>query len=295
MPKAKTVILVRLGSNPSEDKQLFFKSSINASRYVKRDKSFMNKAISDKRYIFKSKDSIYWILDYGEKHFNIPKDLDRANLSKVVKTVERDTKSRNQSNKPAPDKVKPARPKVDPKNVRLNLLLDLEQEYGSIAQVPDSDSRLQKLRLLYQMTASEAADFAGRHKVTPKTEKLFLNKKIRKLIEFGYSTAETASLLRVSNQTVLNSMAKQGLKPKKAYYYKIRGVNKDNPRYYKPLYASTIHEIAKFFETSQSKLYPKLEKLGYKIEMIFKLWGDLAVGDDFLDGNEKHTKGANAD
>lgn len=295
MPKAKTVILVRLGSNPSEDKQLFFKSSINASRYVQRDKSFMNKAISDKRYIFKSKDSIYWILDYGEKHFNIPKDLDRANLSKVVNTVERDTKSRNQSNKPAADKVKPARPKIDPKNVRLNLLIDLEQEYGSIVQVPDSDSRLKKLRLLYQMTASEAADFAGRHKVTPKTEKLFLNKKIRKLIEFGYSTAETASLLRVSNQTVLNSMANQGLKPKKAYYYRIRGTNKDNPRYYKPLYASTIYELAKFFKTSRTKLYQKLHELGYKVEMTFKLWGELAVGDDFLDGNKKHTKGANAD
>nr|DAQ86144.1 MAG TPA: hypothetical protein [Caudoviricetes sp.] len=149
MPKAKTVILVRLGSNPSEDRQLFFKSSINASRYVQRDKSFMNKAISDKRYIFKSNDSIFWILDYGEKHFNIPQDLDRANLSQVVKTVERDTKSRNKSNKPVNDKVKPLRPKVDPKNVRLNLLLDLEQEYGSIANVPDTNTRLQKLRLLY--------------------------------------------------------------------------------------------------------------------------------------------------
>lgn len=295
MPNPKKVILVRLGSNPSEDKQILFRATITASRYVQRDKSFLSRSISSKKYLFKSRDKFYWILEYGEKHFDIPKDLDRDNLSKIVNTIERDTKSRNQSNKPAPDKVKPLRPKVAPKNVRLNLLLDLEQEYGSIVQVPETNRRLQKLRLLYQMTASEAADFTGRRKVTSSAEKSILNQKIRKLIDFGYSTAETARLLRVSNQTVLNSMAKQGLKSRKAYYYRIKSINKDNTRYYKPLYASTIFEIAKFFQTNRTKLYPKLKKLGYKIEMTFKLWGDLAVGDDFLDGSKKHTKGANAD
>lgn len=295
MPKAKTVILVRLGSNPSEDKQILFRATITASRYVQRDKSFLSRSISSKKYLFKSRDKFYWILDYGEKHFDIPKDLDRDNLSRIVNTIERDNISRNNSNKPTSNMVHALRPKVDPKNVRLNLLIDLEQEYGTIAKVPDTDNRLQKLRLLYQMTASEAADFTGRHKVTSSAEKSILNQKIRKLIDFGYSTAETARLLRVSNQTVLNSMAKQGLKSRKAYYYRIKSINKDNTRYYKPLYASTIFEIAKFFETSQAKLYPKLDKLGYKIEMIFKLWGDLAVGDDFLDDNKKHTKGANVD
>ena len=148
---------------------------------------------------------------------------------------------------------------------------ELEEQYGSIALVPDYEPRLERIHSLMN----------HEHAIKPMNfsisdEKI---KQIEYLIKFGYTTPEIASRSLVNSCTVLKVMHASSIKPRRVFTYV--AIANDMPS----IYFTSFTALAMGFRLGSSdktNVSKKLKNKGYSITKNECYWGEMPDGSVYL-------------
>lgn len=148
---------------------------------------------------------------------------------------------------------------------------ELEEQYGSIALVPDYEPRLERIHsLMNHEHAIKPMNFSISDKKI---------KQIEYLIKFGYPTPEIASHSLVNSCTVLKVMHASSIKPRKVFTYV--AIANDMPN----IYFTSFTALAMGFRLGSSdktNVSKKLKNKGYSITKNECYWGEMPDGSVYL-------------
>ncbi|RVU73601.1 MULTISPECIES: hypothetical protein [Lactobacillus] len=143
----------------------------------------------------------------------------------------------------------------------------LESKYGSMVNVPKSDSDFKKLRKIYPESSSRDRDF---NQIRAKTYSL---------VQDGYSAYKISKKLHVTRVWVSKYIKDNGLRLKHPFNYliTISGV-----RYYTEslIYFAKIEFHKSLRSNTDAKIY--LQEHGFNIKPGYYVWADIPKGAYFL-------------
>lgn len=158
-------------------------------------------------------------------------------------------------------------------DIPYDLIHKLEDEYGSLALVPDNNLVLKNIR----------KDFYEGEKRPVEIE-------VTNLVNSGYSVSEIAIKLNFSQSKTRKLIRQLGLKIKPCFRYvaiKRKNGQKIYSKYFNK-YRKITHQSLKFFDSAKFYLNEKgydFKRLRYAIR-----FSELNIGDQYLDKNNIYTK-----
>lgn len=144
----------------------------------------------------------------------------------------------------------------------LLLIRELEEEYGSIAKVPETDSKMKQVHQLLPI-GRRSEDKKYDHAIQLNYE--------------GYSNAHIAQVTHHSKATIISYFKKHNIKQKQTFYYKVVA-----PDHLTTYYADSLNHLYKiiFNKRTTNSTYTKIHflKKGYAIRTKKIIWIDIPNG-----------------
>lgn len=149
----------------------------------------------------------------------------------------------------------------------MDTIIELEQDYKSLSNVPKSDSRLIKLNCFFNISGDAKDD------------------KIKSLILDGYSVREIEDMVKTSHERVSRVAVKYHIPIRQKYNYV--AVKKGSPRIFSFNLAG-FQTVTKSDTSNFKNAKQALTRKGYKLRVPQKpvRWGSVMPGDNYIDGKD---------
>lgn len=282
------VKLIQIGARPEDDKVSYFETIAKATAFLDRSSGFIRNNLARGRNIVKGKNGCYYfVARIGNEHWNYrPEAVVRRTIQQNHREIEESIV------------VKRSERKLEFAE-RLKLLQEIEKKYGSIANAPADDPLVLKLRgQEVEVKPEPVINKQQDRERVDNTAKLNRQKKrwpvykyrAERMLRYGYRPVDVARELKLSEYQVRKLAREKGIKNRKPFIYCLKPID-DEAKGRVTIYVTSLENIALFLNATKDNFYAKAKHRGYRIEMVNKLYGDLADGDSFIEKGILYAKG----